>query len=277
MSAALVTPEGGVTGFLRRPLAADAAAGELVAALLGAARAVVSGPADWTIALPGPFDYVNGVAHYRLGKFDSLNGFDLRGALAPELGGEVRFLNDADAFALGCWVQRRPVSRLVALTLGTGVGSGWVADGVVVTGGPEVPPEGSAYLLSYRDAPLETWVSRQAIRTAYAAAGGAALDVLDICELARTGDERSTTVLRDAMTVLGEVIAPWLQRFGAERLVIGGSIAASWDLLGPWFTAVVGAPAVEIEAETELAALQGAAWFSAARETAAQEAVRARS
>ena len=42
--------------------------------------------------------------------------------------------------------------------------------------------------------------------------------------LARAAFER-------AFTVLGEVVGPWLERFGADQLVIGGAISKAWDLI----------------------------------------------
>jgi glucokinase len=35
------------------------------------------------------------------------------------------------------------------------------------------------------------------------------------------------------MTTLGEALTPWLGRFGASVLVVGGSMTRSWDLVGP--------------------------------------------
>lgn len=262
VSAATVATDGRCSEVLRRQLDATASAAELLDALVAAAGAALNSPADWVVAVPGPFDYRRGIALYAQGKFDSLHGLDIGSVLAERLGGSITFVNDADAFALGAWVRRRSVSRLVGLTLGTGIGSGWIRDGVAVLDGAEVPPEGSAHLLTVRGEPLESWVSRRAICQSHLAAGGASFDVLEICELARTGDRRAENVLREAMTVLGDTLAPWLARFAAERLVVGGSIARSWDVLGPWFTAVVETPPVDVETDTELVAVTGAAWLT---------------
>lgn len=40
-----------------------------------------------------------------------------------------------------------------------------------------------------------------------------------------------------ALHALGATMAPWLDRFGASALVVGGSIAGSWDVLAPALTA----------------------------------------
>jgi glucokinase len=57
--------------------------------------------------------------------------------------------------------------------------------------------------------------------------------VLDVALLARAGDRRARQVFDDAFSVLGSVLAPWLAGFEASVLVVGGSMAGSWDLVRP--------------------------------------------
>ena len=55
----------------------------------------------------------------------------------------IRFLNDAEAFLLGESVAgaARGHAPRVGITLGTGLGSAFLADGEIVRSGPDVPPE----------------------------------------------------------------------------------------------------------------------------------------
>lgn len=191
----------------------------------------------WGVAIPGPFDYERGIAQFAgVGKFDSLNGVDVGAELADALGprmSAVRFINDATAFALGecaAGAGRRD-QRVVCLTLGTGIESAFIADGVPVEDSPDVPTNGWAYLLKWGGLPLEDSVSRRAIRRAYRDASGDDLDVHQIALLARHGEDRALNVLNRAMTALGEAIGPWVASFNATMVVVGGSIAGSWDLL----------------------------------------------
>lgn len=230
---------------VRQPVAAEAEAGELLDAIAGAAdRADVPEGAHWGVAVPGPFDYAAGVGRFRgIGKFESLHGVDVRAELLSRLPARPRgisFINDADAFAVGEYRAGAAAGheRAVCLTLGTGVGSSFLAAGQPVGEGPDVPPEGRAHRLTVDGLPLEEVVSRRAIRRYYAAlvAGaheGLAPDVHDIAALARDGDPHAQRTIRHCFGALGRALAPWSERFGASLMVVGGSMTGSWDLVGP--------------------------------------------
>jgi glucokinase len=72
---------------------------------------------------------------------------------------------------LGEWVAgaARGYARVVAITLGTGVGSAFLDAGTVVSSGPTVPPNGDVYRLFINGCPLEQAVSNRAIVASYAA------------------------------------------------------------------------------------------------------------
>ncbi|MFC6885922.1 MULTISPECIES: ROK family protein [Actinomadura] len=251
----------------RRPLQADGSREEFLAAVAGAAaHAAPERPATWGVAMPDPFDYARGIALFAgVGKFDALYGLDVGAAFARRLGAGHRFafLNDADAFTLGEWAHGAGAGagRCAGLTLGTGVGSGWVVDGRIVAEGPGVPPGGRAHRLSVDGVPLEDVMSRRAILAAHRASGGApSADVADVAEACRAGDAAATAVLRTAVSALGTALGPCVRRFGADVLVVGGSMAGSWDLFEPWFReAAPGLPPVRPAADPEGAALTGAA------------------
>lgn len=227
-----------LAGLWRRaPLDSGGSADEIVASLARCAAQLPTLTASrWAVAVPGPFDYACGIGRYAgVGKFDALNGVDLRFALMPRLPGAVSisFHNDAHAFGIGEWWAGAAAGRrsAVAVTLGTGIGSCFLRDGHVVQDGPAVPPEGRADLIRYEGRPLEETVSRRALRRAYARATGHDADVHEIAERARNGDYAAAQVFERAFGVLGTVLAPYLAKFAPQVVVIGGSIAASWDLV----------------------------------------------
>jgi glucokinase len=236
-----------------------------------AANVEAPSAATWAVAMPDPFDYPHGIGRFRgVGKFEALDGVDVRAGLCQRLRGTPRdivFCNDADAFTVGEWVSgaARGATRVVGLTLGTGVGSGWIDGGRVVD--PGTPPGGRAHRLQVDGGGLEDVMSRRALRRAYrAASGDAAADVRDIAERARGGDEVATSVLSRAVRTLGRALAGPIREFGAELVVVGGSMARSWDLFAPWYIDGAGrsAPVVVVASHPDDAPLIGAAYVAAA-------------
>jgi glucokinase len=244
VTAALVDLDSGVVlpGTVERdPLNPAGSAHELLSAIVACGRGLSVGAGDrWGVAIPGPFDYDRGIGLFaNVGKFEALCGVDIRDALAaglPGPPGSVTFLNDADAFLWGEWQFGAAAGhdRCVGLTLGTGIGSAFIADGELRHGGTGVPPEGRVDLLRIGGLALEDVVSARAIEKAYRERTGMVPDsTAYIAGRARTGDRVAAAVLRSSFEQLGGVLRPWLQEFGASVLVIGGSMTGSWDLIGP--------------------------------------------
>ncbi|MFF5289350.1 ROK family protein [Paractinoplanes globisporus] len=257
----------------REPLDGAASAAEIVDAIARCARRLPASPGGrWAVALPGPFDHERGIGRYEgVAKFEALRDFDLRAALERRLpaGARLSFHHDADAFLLGEWWTgaARHHRRAAGITLGTGVGSCFLRDGHILRDGPGIPPEGRVDLLRYAGRPLEDTVSRRAIRRAYAEATGRSPgpDVREIAQCARQGDTVAGGVLARAFRTLGEVLGPCLVASGATVLVVGGSIAASWDLVaGPLRAGTT--VAVEPARHPADAALLGAAYLAAVRD-----------
>lgn len=236
VTAALARGRGPFRLHDRRTAGLDPAAPREVLLDALAAAAAPLAAASWTVALPGPFDYARGRGDFAdVAKFASLAGVDLRAELATRLGvpGEaVRFVNDAVAYGLGEWSDRgAPAGRFVCLTLGTGVGSAWLADGEPVESGPEVPPHGWAHLLTVDGRPLEDTVSTRALVGAHRRRTGVTADVRTIAAAARAGDADARTTWDATFHALGRAVGPSLQRFRAAQVVVGGAIARSFDLL----------------------------------------------
>lgn len=251
----------------RMPLASNATADQFVATLTACAAKLPTQPARrWSIALPGPFDYERGIALYEgVGKFDALRGLDLRAALSDL--GDISFHNDAAAFGLGEWWAgaARGHRTVAGISLGTGVGSCFLREGRLVRNDPGLPPDGRIDLLPFEGRPLEETVSRQAIRHAYAQAKTKTPppDVREIAHRARTGDHTASEAITRAMRALGTVLAPVLEAFDPTILVVGGSIAASWDLVAaPLRAALSERIAVQPATHPTEAPLLGAAYLA---------------
>lgn len=219
----------------RQVLDAHGTATDIIARLAAAARTLA--PFDQQdvlcVAIPGPFDHTTGFAYFQdVGKFDALYGIDLRQALTRELGGAplgISFVHDATAFAVGEWLSgaARGQRKVAAITLGTGIGSAFLDDGHPTTDGPSVPLEGRVDLLRLDGTPLEDHISTRAITRAYGGVSG----VKQVTDAARQEDNKAIDVINTAFAALARALAPWLKSFGAETLVVGGSMVGSWDVI----------------------------------------------
>ena len=209
---------------------------ELVAAISQVTRSIMRPElCRLGVAVPGPFDYARGVSEIAH-KLEGLHGVDLRAELyaastLPDPAA-IHFLNDAEAFLLGEWWAgaARGHSRAVGITLGTGIGSAFSEDGEIVRSGARVPPRGELYERRFRDAPVERTISRAALLAGYGTALDEGIDVEHIADRARAGERAARRVFTDLGTALGQFLTPWLRSFGASCLVVGGSIARSWEL-----------------------------------------------
>jgi glucokinase len=279
VTSALVDVRAGrlILGTVRRTsIDPHAPADELLSDFAAAVTDAHAAPeVPWAVAIPGPFDYRRGIGLYAdVGKFDALLDVNLTAGLhaaLPHLNGGITFVNDADAFAIGEWRQgvMAAAARCVGITLGSGVGSSFLDNGVPVTAGPTVPPNGRAHQLKIGTTDLEDVVSRRAILARYLAGPDVrrtpGLDVREVFERSRGGDAWATQVLQDAFRALGSALAPWFTRFEATAVAFGGAMIGSWDLILPPFRSGLtdaGAP-IDIgllpSVDTERSALVGAA------------------
>ena len=246
---------------------------EILDAWAGGIRAVAErrspdAPAGVGFAMPGAFDYRTGVAAFRgNGKFDSLFGVDVGKALTDILGwpAPMRFINDATAFAVGtAWRGAgQPHRRLVAITLGTGFGSAFIDGGVPVAAGDRVPEHGCLWHLPYRDGIADDYVSTRWFEAQYTSLTGRSVrGVKAIAEHAGTSPE-VTAIFTEYGRNLGTILAPWMNTFEAQALILGGNVTGAIALFAPALTDVLSGhdlrPEIAVCPLGETAALLGAA------------------
>jgi glucokinase len=196
----------------------------------GAGSDCVSGA---SLAIPGPFDYTTGVSHMRH-KLPYLFGVNVHEALATRFGwlpAQVCSLNDAGAFLLGeiGAGAARGVPRVVGLTLGTGVGSGFAVAGHLVTEGPGVPPDGQIWNLPYEGGIVEDAVSTRAIQGYYRKRTGTTREVIEIAAAA-SNDSAASEAFIEFGRHLGLAMHSTLCPFAPNVVVLGGGISHSSPL-----------------------------------------------
>lgn len=190
-------------------------------------------------AMPSPFDYVNGICYIKgVAKYENLYGVNIGEAISRSLGTEsdmlIRFMNDASSFAVGEAVNGRAknISKSMSITLGTGFGSAFVADKIPVVDGPLVPKLGCVFHLPYRDGIADDYFSTRGLVGRYKNATGK--DVAGVKELAQLYDTDSSVqeLFMDFGVNLALFLLPWLKKFEADMLVVGGNISNAYNLFG---------------------------------------------
>jgi len=186
-------------------------------------------------AMPGPFDYPNGIAQFEgVQKFDSLNGVNVRSHIQHYFGLDVsypvRFLNDASSFAIGESFRGESVkfSKFLAITLGTGFGASFIRDHLPVAGEDGASEDGYLYYKPFGDSNADNHFSTRWFQKVYKEKTGN--EIHGVKELVERFDQES--VIIDIFTLfgknLGDFTGPWLKSFNAQALVIGGNISQSY-------------------------------------------------
>lgn len=221
-------------------------------------------------AMPGPFDYPEGIAWFRgVKKYDNLYGVDVRGEILRRLdlpaGFPVRFLNDATCFAIGeSWTGKAASFRKsMAITLGTGFGSAFIEDGYPVESGDNVPQYGCVYHLPYAGSIANNHFSTCWFLEEYQSITGRSAEGVREIAIQAGESPEIAQLFTDFGIRLGNFLAPWLLRFGAECLTVGGNIANSLHLFADPFRETLSAhgwPLPVFHSESgEIAAVSGAA------------------
>lgn len=184
-----------------------------------------------------------------------LNGRPVRKMLEDRVKVPCFIENDANAIALGeMWVgAARGYNHIVLLALGTGVGGGVIIEGKLLRGADGMAAE-LGHVAVQADGPrcncgsygcLEQYSSSTGILRMYneamqagrttvlqqSQAGPVTVEL--IYRYAKMGDALCKEILETAGKQLGVAMASLVNIFNPELLVIGGGIAASWDLLTP--------------------------------------------
>jgi glucokinase len=193
-------------------------------------------------AMPGPFDYVKGISYIKgVAKYENLYGINVKDAIASTLGLSenflIRFMNDASSFAVGeAWAgSATQADRSLSITLGTGFGSAFISKRIPVVDGPEVPKMGCVYHLPYGSGIADDYFSTRWFIGSYRKYSGR--DVRGVKELAELAlsDKVAADLFTEFGKNLGVFLAPWLKKFKAEILVIGGNISHAYNLFGEVF------------------------------------------
>ncbi len=204
-------------------------------------------PMPVALAVPSPFDSTTGVSNMTH-KFTDLFGVPIREELQRRWVGThldhcpITFANDADAWAVGeAWSGRaKPYNRVIGLTLGTGLGSGYVVDGAVVHAGNGVPPEGELWNVPFENGICEDVASGRAVTASFGAQVHASnasplphASPLEIAHLASNGNKMARHCFHQLGIDIARIVVSASSAFQADVIVIGGNVARASRWFAP--------------------------------------------
>jgi len=166
--------------------------------------------------------------------------------LAREFKMTVALENDADASALGeaGWGAGKLKSRLIYVTVGTGIGGGIILDGQLYRGADMAHPEISHHVIDpsgpdcscgYRGCweslatgpAMAAWFNANSEGDRRSAEN---LSAAQICQLAKRGDELAARAVEREAYYLGLGLANLINLFVPDVIVLGGSVMKSATL-----------------------------------------------
>lgn len=221
------------------------------------------------IAMPGPFDYKNGISLIEgLDKYQALYGINIKAALETRLALQnipIIFENDAACFGIGESLADKG-NKTIALTLGTGLGATFIHNGRPAEQSNEIPMGGVLFNTPYKNGLAEDYISTRGLLKAYADRCGLTLsEVKEIADRATVEkEEAAIQVFESFAHDIADCLAPWIISFQANLLVIGGSIAHAHHLFLERLMEVLQQKHgitinIKISTKMELSAIAGAA------------------
>lgn len=199
------------------------------------------------IGSPGPLELPRGILHDPPNLI-GWDGFDLRQAIERELGCSIALENDANLAALAEQRlgsgQMYDVNDLCVITLGTGVGSGFILGGRIWHGFSGMGGEAGHAIMVDADGPtcpcgssgcLELYASATGIlRMACEDMGG---DAPETCAAlagrAEKNDARAKRIFDRTGRALGIALAGLINTLNLPLYLIAGGVSDAWPLFAP--------------------------------------------
>lgn len=214
-----------------------------------------------SIAIPGPFDYVNGICLIKeQEKFQSLFNLNIRNELASRLNivpSNIEFINDAAAFLKGeiFGGEVKITGNVMGITLGTGLGSALSIN--------HVTTDAALWKSAFLDGIAEDYLSGRWFTERFKELTGK--NIAGVKELLAGINEE-----QDIAQIFGEFgknlarfMIPLINRYSLEMIVIGGSISLAYDLFSAELNSVLdkqqSPTLIKLSVLKENAALFGAA------------------
>lgn len=180
------------------------------------------------VGMPGPFDYDNGICFVKdQDKYESLYGLNVKKLLAEALGintEQIRLMNDAACFLQGeaFGGAGKGFSRIIGLTLGTGLGSSVYVNNTAT--------DADRWNMPFKGSIAEDYLSTRWFLKRYRELSGRlVVDVKELVFLAGT-DPVASLIFEEFGRNLGEFLNEFIKIEMPEAVVLGGNIANAFGL-----------------------------------------------
>lgn len=191
-------------------------------------------------AMPGPFQYKSGMAMFeKNNKYESLYQVSVVNEFLQYLDYkkvELRFFNDASSFGLGGKLTNafKENNRVVAITIGTGFGAAFLKNNLPVATDDMVPDGGCLWDKNYKKGIADDYFSTRWFVSKYTSLSGKK-GIGGVKEIVNLNDKYCKQIFDEFSNNLAEFMLPYLLKFNADLLLIGGNITKSHQ----WFLPIV--------------------------------------
>jgi len=176
------------------------------------------------IGVPSVVDTEEGIV-YDVQYIPSWKEVPLKQILEKRYNKKVFVNNDANCFVLGEYYfgKGRGAQSLIGLTIGTGLGGGVIIHNKLFPG--RNCGAGEFGLLPYKDNILEYYCSGSFFKNVHG------LDGVQVFEAAKKGDAKALALYAELGTHVGNAIKAVMYTYDPELIILGGSVAQTFD----WF------------------------------------------
>lgn len=249
--------------IIRERIDSKASATQIIGDWAAALQPLLNDQMRLGIAMPGPFDYEEGVSLMKgQDKYDALYRLNVKALLSEVLHIEkksIHLSNDASCFLKGevAGGVLKGVQHAIGITLGTGLGT-------AVFHAPDAR-DANLWNSPFRDSIAEDYLSARWCTARYRElTGNLAKDVQELAVLVASGDILAQQVFHEFGENLGVFLVDFITVESAEGVVLGGNVAKAMPLFMPAVERVLTAAGITLPVQQsvlgENAALVGAVY-----------------
>lgn len=181
---------------------------------------------------PGPFDYKNGISFIQgQSKYDHLYQVNIRDELKKQLKlkKDILFCNDAEAAVVGeaNYGAGKDFDRVFGITLGTGLGAGFIVNGISMHEGMGIPPNAELFPLTFNGIRADDIFSTRGLVGRFQNIGLSYTNIAEATKDIKRGNTAPIQVFNQFGKDLGRFLSPIADDFSAEVLVVLGGIAGA--------------------------------------------------